>query len=142
MIGIFMTKIQWLLRNPWTFIIMTSMSVLFAFIIGGNSFNEVKVPTYVESESSIASITEQFNDEYIFLLDEVKSKEELIQKVEDGKSEFGLVLQENDFNIIVSIDSPNVHLLEQKVRNAYIKREQWNNMEVATGNEKIGRAHV
>src|SRR5690625_6720246 len=103
---------------------MTFMSVLFAFVIGKNSFNEIKVPTYAENESSLSRMTEHFDEDHVFTLDEVASKEQLEQKVETGKSEFGLVLQDNNFNIIVAIDSPNVSLLEQKVRNAYIKNEQ------------------
>src|SRR5690625_1924796 len=135
MIGILITKFQWLLRNPWTLIIMTFMSILFAFIIGGNSFNEVKVPTYIEGGSNTGNIMEHFKEDHVFELDEVSKKEELVRKVENGKSEFGLVLRDDDFNIIVAIDSPNVHLLEQKVQNAYVKNEQWGNLEKAVGKE-------
>lgn len=135
MISIFITKIQWLIRKPWTFIIMTCMSILFAFIIGGNSFDAIKIPMYAESEPSIENIVEQFDEEQIFVLDEVGTKQELIEKVENGKNEFGLILQEKDFQIIVAIDSPNVHLLEQKVRDMYIKSAQWGNLERALGKD-------
>jgi len=125
MIGIFITKIKWLFRNPWTFIIMTGMSILFALIIGGNSFDKITVPTYTEDEYTKNSpVISMIKEQTIFELDWISSEEELEQKIRSGKSEFGLNLQADDFQIIVGIDSPNVHLLEQTVKNAYIKNGQ------------------
>src|SRR5699024_3817074 len=125
MIGIFIAKIQNLIRNPWTFILMTAMSVIFAFIIGGNSFEKVSVPTYVNSDSDVASVIEDIESESVFIISEETDREQLIRKIETGKNELGLELWEEDFNIIVGVDSSNVSLLQQVVKDAFLKNAQW-----------------
>src|SRR5699024_4419031 len=135
MIGIFIAKIQSLIRNPWTFLLMTAMSVLFAFIIGGNSFEKVSVPTYVNDDANVASVIDEIGSESVFMLSEEAERDNLIRKIETGKNELGLELWGDDFNIIVGVDSPNVNLLEQVVKDAFIKNAQWEAIENALGKE-------
>ena len=52
MIGILFAKFRMFIRNPWTFVIMTAMSIGFAFILGGtNQENSIQVPIYAEDEA-------------------------------------------------------------------------------------------
>jgi len=135
MIGIFIAKIQNLIRNPWTFILMTAMSVLFAFIIGGNSFDKVSVPTYINHDANLAPVINDIESESVFTLSEESDREYLIRKIETGKNELGLELWQDDFNIIVGVDSPNVNLLQQVVKDAFLKNAQWEAIENALGKE-------
>ncbi|MBO1005355.1 ABC transporter permease [Pseudogracilibacillus auburnensis] len=125
MTGIFLTKIKWLLRNPWTFLLMTVFSIGFAFIVGGfNSFDKIKVPTYVEEKSMQEMDVVQLIEKQGIFVFEWMSYEEMEEKIISGKSEFGLHLYEDDFQIIVGIDSPNINIVEQSVTNAYRKDRQ------------------
>ncbi|QGS68421.1 hypothetical protein CV093_07205 [Oceanobacillus sp. 143] len=52
MIGIFQAKIKMFIRNPWVFIIMTAMSIGFAWIIGGTgAYTAITIPVYTTSDS-------------------------------------------------------------------------------------------
>ena len=57
MIGILLTKCRMFIRNPWTFLVMTAMSIGFALVLGGtNPENAIKVPVFAENESIQESI--------------------------------------------------------------------------------------
>ncbi len=129
MSGIFIAKLKWLYRDPWTFILMTFMSILFALIIGGDSFAKVTVPALAEDEQ-VKDIVNMLEDQNVFEIEWVLDKNELDKKISSGKREFGLLLRQDNFKIIVGINSPNVNLLEQSVENAYIKKKQINELEV------------
>lgn len=131
MSGIFIAKLKWLYRDPWTFVLMTFMSILFALIIGGNSFAKVTVPAYAEDEQ-VKDIVNMLEDQNVFEIEWVSDKDEIDQKISSGKREFGLLLRQDNFKIIVGINSPNVNLLEQSVENAYIKKKQINELELVS----------
>ena len=60
MIGILLAKCRMFIRNPWTFVIMTAMSIGFAFILGGtNQENAIQVPVYAENETFMNHIGEE-----------------------------------------------------------------------------------
>lgn len=140
MIGIFITKLKWLYRDPWTFVLMTVMSIVFALIIGGNSFAKVTVPAYAEDD--LKDVVNSFEEQSIFEIEWVTDKKELDEKISSGKREFGLILQQDNFKIIVGVDSPNVNLLEQSVGNAYVKKKQINQLETVSGQNNLKEAFV
>ncbi len=125
MIGILFAKFRMTLRNPWTFVIMTAMSIGFALILGGNNQeNTIQVPIYAEDEAiheSIIGETIEASDIFVF---NRMSKEELTEQIENGKAEVGVILQENNFQIHVGVDSPNVNMLNQTIQDAYELRDQ------------------
>jgi len=136
--GIFMVKIKYLLRNPGQFLLMTLLSIVFAFILGGSDINQIKVPTYIKHDDEVlSSIVTELEEEGVFTVEIVADEAELTERVRSGKSEFGLVLAENDFQISFSIDSHNIHLLEQSVESLYIKHEQYRVLEAATNISNI-----
>src|SRR5690625_2385143 len=135
MIGIFQTKITWLVRNPWMFILMTVTSIGFAFIIGGfNSFDQIKVPVVMDEKvtdaKEVISIIEK---DSMFGLEKM-SFEEMEKRINSGKSEFGLKMIEGDYEIIVGVDSANITLVEQTVETAYMKQAQISVLKTANAN--------
>lgn len=136
MVGIFLAKCTWLCRNPWTFLLMTAMSILFALIIGGNSFDKVTVPAYAEDDQA-RDVVDMLEEQSVFTIEWVTDKNKLDTKIRSGKREFGLILQQDDFNIVVGIDSPNVHLLEQSVKNAYVRNKQIGELEVVSNQNNV-----
>ncbi|WP_174616145.1 ABC transporter permease [Virgibacillus ihumii] len=128
MIGIFMAKVKMFLRNPWTFIIMVVMSVGFALVLGSGNPATVTVPVYTENgsirDSAVGETLEQ-SDAFSF---EWVSKERVEQQVHSGNVEVGLLLSKNDYDVIVGVSSANANLVHQTVREAYLKKAQYNNI--------------
>lgn len=130
MVGILIAKMKGLIRRPGQFIIMTLLSIIFALILGGGNIINIAVPTYVEHESA-SEIISEIEAEGVFEL-EVVTEEQLLDKVSNGKNELGLILYEDDFEIIVGIDSHNVMLLEQSLRHVYVQNEMNHTLEKTT----------
>ena len=63
-------KFRMSIRNPWTFVIMTAMSIGFALILGANNQeNSIQVPLYAEYEAiheSIIGETIEASDIFVF----------------------------------------------------------------------------
>ena len=74
--GILLAKLAWLRRSPWTFILMTVMSVGFALVIGGSNVDNIKVPVYseLEEESFIVQQLKIMILSHLNLLHQVKRK--------------------------------------------------------------------
>ena len=125
MIGILFAKFRMFIRNPWTFVIMTVMSIGFAFILGGNNQeNSIQVPVYTEDETILESTVGETIEESEIFVFKWRTKEELTDQIANGKAEVGVVLLENDFQILVGVDSPNVNMLKQTIQEAYVSRDQ------------------
>src|SRR5690625_2093178 len=135
MVGILITKLTWLFRNPWTFLLMTIMSIIFALIIGSNSFAKVTVPAYAKED--VKDVVDTLEEQSIFGIEWMSDVNELESRIRGGKQEFGLILQEDGFKIIVGIDSPNVNLLEQSVKSAYEKKEQYKQIEAVSNDKNV-----
>lgn len=122
--GIILAKWHWLRRNPWTMIVMAGMSITFALIVGGGNSAKLVVPIMEDTKLEPMFLKELENNETFTF--EWVSVEELKEKVRQGKREFGVVLDEDDFHVIVGVDSPNVELLRETVGQLYIKYAQLN----------------
>ena len=87
MIGILIAKCRMFVRNPWTFVIMSAMSIGFAFLLGGsNQENSIQVPIVVEHEAIFDSVVgETINESEVFVFNRV-SKDELTDRIENGKA--------------------------------------------------------
>src|SRR5690625_4446139 len=130
--GILFAKLKRLLRNPGEVILLTLLSIIFALILGGSDLNQIKVVTYVANDSEdVYQIIRQIEEETVFTPEIEEDEESLMKKVRNGKSEFGLILDKDDFNIIVGIDSPNVYILEQSIQSLFESNMQY---------ETLGRA--
>lgn len=124
--GILFAKVTRLLRNPAEFLLLIILSIIFALILGGNDIEEMNVPTFIESnEKEVINMVEQIEQETVFTPELEENQDDLLEKVRSGKSEFGLIIDEEGFEIIVGIDSHNVYFLEQSLRNIYEKNLQY-----------------
>ena len=47
-------------------------------------------------------------------------------QISNGKAEVGVILLEDDFQILVGVDSPNVNMLKQIIEDAYVSRDHMN----------------
>ncbi|MCQ6275026.1 ABC transporter permease [Bacillus sp. V3B] len=125
MIGILLAKCRMFIRNPWTFLLMTAMSLGFALVLGGsNQENTIQVPVYVEDEVILASVVGETIEESDVFAFKWMTEEELTEQIANGKAEVGVKLQENDFQLLVGVDSPNVAMIKQTIQGAYVEREQ------------------
>jgi ABC-2 type transport system permease protein len=125
-IGILVAKLKLFIRSPWTFIIFTGMSIFFAFIIGSSDMGRstLYIPIHSESEAIQESIIgKELAQEEAYSFGWLSEKA-LREKVESGKAELGVILHENDFEVIVGVESPNKELVKQTVQAAYTKKLQ------------------
>ena len=141
MIGILFAKFRMFIRNPWTFVIMTAMSIGFAFILGGNNQeNSIQVPIYAEDEAIHESLVGEVIEESEIFVFKWMTKEELTEQISNGKAEVGVILLKDDFQILVGVDSPNVKMLKQIIQDAYVSRDQHEqiqpNMRIQFGKRK------
>lgn len=124
MIGIFLAKIKLFIRNPWTFVAMTAMSIVFALLLGGGKPDEITIPVYAADPNMKDSLVADMIHESETYSFNWTTKEEMDQKLESGKVELGVELEENNFKILVGIHSQNVDLIHQLFESAYIKKYQ------------------
>ncbi|MBC5636546.1 ABC transporter permease [Ornithinibacillus sp. BX22] len=121
MIGILNAKLKQFIRAPFTFLMFTGMSIVFALIFGGSTGpGNITVPVYAEHNVDASII------EFLELEESMKfiwvTEDELKEMVSDGKSELGVVLKEEDFQIVVGVDSFNTGLIERTIRSAYLDK--------------------
>lgn len=129
MIGILLAKVKLFIRNPWTFLIMTIMSIGFALITGGTNVSTIHVPVYAADEAIRDTIVaDVLNETDAYSIDWV-TEEEMKDLVTNGKAELGVELQSNDFEVLVGIQSQNVDLIQQTVQRAYMKKMQYEQIE-------------
>ncbi|MFD1174161.1 ABC transporter permease [Oceanobacillus picturae] len=121
MIGILLTKIRMFIRDPWTFIIFTVMSIGFALIIGGNgAATSISVPIHAEDNSVKGSTLEKvLKEDEAFRINWLKEEEEMLEQIENGKAEVGVILRDTSYQLIVGVDSPNADMIEQAIQRAY-----------------------
>lgn len=126
--GILLAKLAWLRRSPWTFILMTVMSVGFALVIGGSNVDNIKVPVYSELEEESFIVQQLKNNDSVTFEFASSSEEEVSEKVKQGYSDFGIFLYENHFEIAVGVESAIADLVRQAVNQAYAKDQQYEQM--------------
>ncbi|RLL44946.1 ABC transporter permease [Oceanobacillus piezotolerans] len=120
MAGILFAKIRSFIRNPWTFLLFTAMSIGFAILIGSSgNFNTIQVPvtgSEAVQESPIGDALKE-NKVYNFVW---KSEEDMLEQVETGKAEAGVMVQEEDYQVVIGVDSANSQLVEQTIKEIYM----------------------
>ena len=118
MIGILNAKLKQFIRTPFTFLIFTGMSIVFALIFGGSTGpSNITVPVYASNnvDSFIKdSVKEVDSMDFIWM-----TEEELEEMVSNGKAELGVVLKEENYQLVVGVDSFNSGLIEQTVHSIY-----------------------
>ncbi|MUK88816.1 ABC transporter permease [Ornithinibacillus sp. L9] len=125
MIGILLAKFKLFLRSPGTFVIFTAMSIGFAFLLSGaGGMTSFQVPAYATEEKIRDSYIGEQLEEVNALSLQWMSEAEMVEQIANGKAEVGVVLGEDSFKVIVGVDSPNVTMIEQSIRDIYKKKHQ------------------
>lgn len=108
-------------RKPWIFIIMTLVSIGFSYVFSSvfqtDGMFQAEVPIYVEEtvDDNIVDTIEQ-STSYAFTLGD---QEHMEDRIRSGKAEFGVILRESDFTMIVGVDSQHVSIARQFIRATY-----------------------
>ncbi|HLR61174.1 MAG TPA: ABC transporter permease [Lentibacillus sp.] len=126
MIGILLSKLKRFIRNPFIFIMFTVMSIGFALILGGSNLEgSIQVPIYTAEESVKDSAAgEALSETEGLAFNWMDSKESVEEEVSSGRAELGAILHEEDFQLIVGVDSPNAATVEQMIQRVYAKEQQ------------------
>ncbi|MBS4192680.1 ABC transporter permease [Bacillus sp. FJAT-49705] len=112
--GLLLAKMQRFLRKPWTFIVMVLFTLVFAYFMGGNNGTQT-IPIAAEGENELSSsLLEQLNtsDELVF---QSVTEEELLKQVQGNEVDAGILLNNDGYRILYTVESPNVSLIEQKL---------------------------
>ncbi|KGX86602.1 ABC transporter permease [Pontibacillus litoralis] len=117
------------MRHPWTFLIFTAMAIGFALMIGGTGGNSsITVPITITDDSiRSTSIIESLQQSTAFEFKEM-DQEEMEQVIEKHKAEVGVQLNEDNFQLIVGVNSFNTQLVESTIRQAYMNHSQQQNI--------------
>src|SRR5699024_5350508 len=120
--GILYAKFIWLYRNPWTFIAMSAMTIVFALIMGGSNLDKETVPVYTELNDD-DFIMHMMNGNDLFEMVFV-TRTEMKDSIQSSYSELGMILKQDSYEIVTGIDSPYVTLAKQLLDDVYLQNEQ------------------
>ncbi|WP_368652031.1 ABC transporter permease [Ornithinibacillus sp. 4-3] len=122
--GILLARVREFIRNPYTFLMFTAMSVLFAWVIslgGTGESGGVPVPIYTEKGAeNYQSILEENAAFQFYSVDETRLEKE----IREGKADVGVRLFEDDYHILVGVESPNIGLIQQTIQEVYAENIQ------------------
>ena len=114
MIGLLLAKLQKFIRNPWIFVIMVTFTLVFAYLMSGNN-NVQTVPIAEDGENGLTdSLLEQLNtsNELVF---KPMIKDELLEKVQGNEADAGVLLTDDGYRLVYSVESQNLRVIEQKL---------------------------
>ncbi|MUV36668.1 putative transport permease YfiN [Lentibacillus sp. JNUCC-1] len=118
MIGILSAKFKLIYRKPGMLLSMTIMTFIFAFVVGMGDKGSVQVPAYEADEGVRDSFGQQLSElnGYSFTW---MDKENLIKQIESGKAEMGVILHDEEFEVLVGVQSGFVNLVQQNIEQVY-----------------------
>ncbi|MCT1578583.1 ABC transporter permease [Oceanobacillus kimchii] len=121
--GILYSRVREFIRQPFTFLIFTAMAVIFALLVGGSGpAGTIVVPVYGDKDIQEEMKSEIQNQEYFTF--EWVSKEELETRINDGDADVGILLYEDDFDLIVGVESTHLGMIRQTIQQEYVEKEQ------------------
>lgn len=119
--GIFLVKFKMLLRNPWSYIILTASIMAFAFLLGSNISSKAKLPVYSDLPMKTANMMlEELNESKTFNY-VLMGKTDAIKRVKENKSELAVELKEDSAIITVASSGQNSELVKYEILAAYQK---------------------
>ncbi|SHG70163.1 ABC transporter permease [Ornithinibacillus halophilus] len=138
--GILLAKWKTFIRGPWTFLIFTGMSIVFALLIGGSgNVNSIQVPIYAEDETMQSGfVAEKLKEVEAFSFNWM-DKEDMENRIANGKAELGLILESDSFQIIIGVESPNIEMLESTVQGIYVEKIQQEKLLASEDGENVVR---
>ena len=116
--GIWIARFLNLKRKPIVLIMMTVMTLVMAYVIGGSSNGKMSVSVAIDDSEMTQAVLERLSKEDGFSLIEITA-EELQQKLKEDIRIVGLELKENSYTIFSASDSEGVRNLSLLVESAY-----------------------
>lgn len=134
MIGIIFAKLRLFLRKPASFIVMTIISIIFAYAVGLSGQGEIEIPVFT-SVANPEELLSRLNDteDFSFVL---RTKEEAENNVRAGKSVAAVKLLEDGYTIISSADESITPLINNELRLVYTKMIQDKNVIAQTNDHE------
>jgi len=133
MIGILFAKFRLFRRRPATFILMTIISIIFAYAIGFSGQGKIEIPVYT-SLSNVDELLSKLNESESFSF-VFSTKEDAESKVRGGRANAAVELFEDGYTIIRSTDETIIPLINNELRIVFAKKLQ-NDSVIAQTDEK------
>ncbi|WP_152654944.1 ABC transporter permease [Oceanobacillus sp. CFH 90083] len=118
--GILLARIREFIRQPYSFLLFTGMSILFAWLISslsiGGGGGGIPVPVYVEDGADAYQQSLEEQEAFRFY---TVDKETLEEELREGRVDTGVLLSEDDFAVLIGVESPNAGLIQQTVQEVY-----------------------
>lgn len=118
MTGIWIARFLNLIRKPTVLIMMTLMTLVMAYVVGGSSNGKMSVAVSVDDSQTSQSVLEILKKDEGFLVRET-SEEELKQKATEDIRMVGITLKETSYTVFSASDSDSVRNLSLIVDTAY-----------------------
>lgn len=118
MTGIWIARFQNLIRKPIVLIMMTVMTLVMAYLVGGTSNGKMSVSVAVDGSESSQAVLERLEEEEGYSLRKT-TEEELQQEAKENIRMIGIVLKEASYTIFSASDSDSVRSLSLIVESAY-----------------------
>lgn len=118
MTGIWIARFQNLIRKPVVLIMMTVMTLVMAYLVGGTSNGKMSISVSVDGSETTQAVLEKLKEEEGYSLRE-NTEEELQQKAKEDIRMIGIALKETSYTIFSASDSDSVRNLSLIVESAY-----------------------
>lgn len=119
MLSILKIKFTLFFRKPWAFIILTAITLFFAFLLGQNIGPKLIIPVVSENENfEDSDVWETLSTSDVFTF-EIIEQEELKTLVSEGDAIAGVELSEQTFKITITSNSENVNILNNYLQSVY-----------------------
>ncbi|HWL22921.1 MAG TPA: ABC transporter permease [Ureibacillus sp.] len=121
MMDILKTKFLLLLRQPASFIILTIVICVFAFILGLGQQAKVPIAIYSDLKEDLTITLVSKLNEFPHYQFTVYEEEEALKNVEDGEVDVTIYLKDNGFDLITTPDYMEAPILQNQLRTMYGK---------------------
>ena len=118
MTGIWIARFQNLVRRPIVLIMMTVMTLVMAYVVGGTSNGKMGILVAVDGSETAQAILEKLKKDDGYSVREITEKE-LEQKAKEDIRMVGILLKEASYTIFSASDSDSVRSLSLIVESTY-----------------------
>lgn len=119
MLNILKIKFKLFFRKPWTFVLLTILTIVFSFLLGQNFSNKLAIPVFSDMEAiEETEIWAELQKSDLFEF-EMSTKEEAEAAISEGDVIAGVELFDDSYTIYIASESANVNVLNHYIKNIY-----------------------
>ena len=118
MMGIWIARLQNLKRKPVVLIMMTVMTLVLAYVLGGNSNGKMSVSVAIDGSEASQAVLEILKDDEGYSIREY-TENELQKEVRENIQMIGISLKESSYTVFSASDSDSVRSLSLIVEATY-----------------------